>query len=171
MLRVAIAIAVGVVVVPALRVGPVRAASYSIVTNPPCSPSGSYAATSYGSNPGEKAHLAECFSGGYWYVTPSCDVQAGSNSYTDAAEADFRECYVFVWSGSTYVTRWGFANLATYPGPNNWSGWYVPGGGVIKLSGYTVSSEVCGTSWWYPGTYWGPDLLPCTQSPTHSLGS
>jgi hypothetical protein len=162
------------VLLPTSATQVVQASSYSVVTNPPCTLTGNYAAVSYGTNPGEKAHLFECASGGFWYVKPTCEAQAGANAPSDPAEADISQCYVFVWNGSTYLTRLGFTNFATYPGPNNWSGWYVPAAstGVLKLSGYTVSSEVCATSWWYAGkTYWLGTPIPCAQSSIHALGA
>jgi hypothetical protein len=154
-------------------------ASYPITNSPPCSPSGTYAGTSYGSNPGEGAHLSECYSGGYWYVRPLCRAQGGVTDESlfpyPGPYVYFVECKVFVWIGCTYQTYYGFTDFSVNTGQDAYTSWYMPVG-AIRLSGVTVSSEVCASSAFYFVGGIDPDhyaitALPCTQSSPHALGS
>jgi hypothetical protein len=157
--------------------GPVVAGSYQFVQNPPCTPSGVYRPVSKGSSPGQDAYLQECSHGGYWYVRPLCRIQAGDSDDTIpwlSPGVIFEECNVFVWNGGTYVTRYGFEDLEVYPvSPDySWTAYWMPGG-TLKISGYSVSSEMCGFSsyWNRPPSGYIPVYIGCAQSSAGALGT
>ncbi len=144
---------------------PVSAASYLVVDNPPCTPTGVHASVTNGGTPREDAYLKWCASGGYFYVRPVCGIQSGADKGgTGGPAITFDECYVFIWTtGGSYVTRYGFSNFnrgALAP----WTEYYYEAAGTLRISGYKVSSEVCGHSFWTPsGDYY---VLGCVQSAT-----
>jgi hypothetical protein len=152
-------------------VGPVSAASATVVSSAPCTVTGSYRAVSKGSNPGENAYYSKCTSGGFTYLRPFCRAQSGDDKAVDLyifpANITLDECYIFVWTTSGgYVTRFGFNNYTVSPMPQRtYSAYYVPTAGYLKLSGYYVSTEVCATSrYWYQAFDMQAKYIGCVQS-------
>jgi hypothetical protein len=168
--RIATASVLVIGLIPILASTPVNASSIQVVTSSPCATSGTHAYTSKTTMTFiQQSWLGECSSGGYWYVRPTCGVQAGDNgSY------DFSECYVFAWNGSTYVGRAGFSLGTHYGVPGTMYNW--TSSSLLKLSGYLVSSETCadvGIDISISGTGGSYTMisLGCAQSRSVSLGS
>lgn len=152
-------------------VGPVSAASATVVSSAPCTPTGSYRSVSKGSNPGENAFYQKCTSGGFTYLRPLCRAQSGYPKvvelYTFNPSITLDECYIFVWTtGGTYVTRFGFNNFSVNNmAERTYSAYHYPTGGYLKLSGYYVSTEVCATSrYWWQALDWQAKYIGCAQS-------
>jgi hypothetical protein len=149
---------------------PVAAASATIVSSAPCTPTGSYRSVSHGSEPGENAYYSKCTSGGYTYLVPNCRAEDGTSDWIDfpypGPGVYLDECYIFVWTtGGSYVTRFGFANFNINMTPNyTYSAYYHPSG-YLKLSGYYVSTEVCAHSrYWFTDVGYINENIGCAQS-------
>ncbi len=104
--------------------------------------------------------MSECWDGYSWHISPICSAVANYNG-----TITIRECYIFVWNGSTYVARYGFAN---YSGSGFVPGrvyWFTRGGSIV-VNGYNVSAEVCAGQ-----TISGYQCIACVQTPQYVPGS
>jgi hypothetical protein len=149
---------------------PVSAATAVVVSSAPCTVTGTYRSVTktLADGASEQAHYSKCTSGGFTYLRPYCRIKAGENDQGVPPMVTFDECYIFVWTTgtpTTYVTRFGFADYGPIFIDTNyaWSAWYIPTAGYLKLSGYYVSTEICGHSAWW-GTNARNDDIGCVQS-------
>ena len=147
-----------------LFVAPTHSLAATAVENdhPPCNPTGVHASVTNNATPREDAYLKWCSSGGYFYIKPTCGIESAVTGRTYPA-IQFNECFVFVWTtGGTYVTRYGWTQ-DTHGGLAAWTEYYYQAANTLQVSGYNVSSEVCGTSYWSPSD--DAYALGCKQSP------
>jgi hypothetical protein len=166
--RIAAAVVLAGVLLPTVATGTVQAASFQAGVTPPCQTTGVHAPaiTWFSGLTAQYAYLGECSSGGYYYVQPVCGVLTGDRNAYDPFKID--ECNVFVWSGGTYVGRYGFSNVSGW-GPKIKLQWYTTSS-TAQLSGYTVSSEMCSESGYF-GSMWVWENWGCVQSPPTALGA